>query len=134
MRVLLVLWAVILGGCSGGQNLIQAQDARRQLVGMSEEKILSCMGRPQGRFAFGATEVWQYNSGVGREPAKGTSNSQAYNAAAMGAGAPVPSTRYCVVNIAMSNKAVQSVYYSGLSGAAPEDEQCAAALKACLPQ
>jgi len=100
---------------------------------MTEDRILACMGRPQGRFTFSGTEVWQYNSGVARDPAKGASN--AYGTAAMAAGAPpVGSGRYCVINIAMSNKAVQSVYYSGLSGAAPEDELCAAALKGCLPQ
>ena len=122
----------MLVACSGNQNLIQAQDARRQLVGMGEDKILACMGRPQGRFTFSGTEVWQYNSGVARDPAKGAAN--AYSTAAMAAGAPVEGTRYCVVNISMSNKTVQSVYYSGLSGAAPEDELCASALKPCLPQ
>jgi hypothetical protein len=132
MRVLFALPVLLLAACSGGQNLIQAQDARRQLVGMGEDKILACMGRPQGRFTFSGTEVWQYNSNVARDPAKGTSNT--YGTAAMAAGAPVGEARYCVVNIAMGNKTVQSVNYSGISGATPEDELCAAALKGCLPQ
>lgn len=131
MRALLVLLTLTLAGCSG-QNLIQLQDARRQLVGFSDEKILACMGRPQGRFTFGSTEVWQYNSGIGREQVNGTANTSGNSA--MGAGAPVAGARYCVVNIAMSNRAVQSVNYSGLTGVLPEDEQCASAVKACLPQ
>jgi hypothetical protein len=118
----------MLAGCAG-QNLIQLQDSRRQLVGFSDEKILACMGKPQGRFTFNGTEVWQYNSNVGREPA-----GDAASAKAMGAGAPVKGKRYCIVNIAMSNRAVQSVSYTGLTGVLPEDEQCASAVKACLPQ
>jgi hypothetical protein len=128
-RVYMVLVTMVLAGCAG-QNLIQSQDARHQLVGFSEEKILACMGRPQGRFTYGSTEVWQYNSGTGR---RGQPNA-AGSPKAMGAGAPVKGTPYCVVNIAMSNKAVQSVSYSGLTGVLPEDEQCASAVKACLPQ
>jgi len=127
MRAQLLSLTVLLAGCAG-QNIIQLQDARYQLVGASEEKITTCMGRPHGRFSFNGTEVWQYNSGVGREQ-PGTAKTQA-----MGAGAPIRGTRYCVVNIAMTNKVVQSVTYSGLTGVLPEDEQCASALKACLPQ
>jgi len=129
MRTYLVLMTMMLAGCAG-QNLIQSQDARHQLVGFSEEKILACMGRPQGRFTFANTEVWQYNSGTGR----GGQSSATGGTQAMGAGAPVKDTRYCVVNIAMSNKAVQSVSYTGLTGVLPEDEQCASAIKKCLPQ
>jgi hypothetical protein len=128
MRVYFVLVTLMLAGCAG-QNLIQLQDARQQLVGFSEEKILACMGRPQGRFTFSGTEVWQYNSGIGRGPSSATSSTRA-----MGAGAPVKGTRYCVVNIAMSSKAVQSVSYTGLTGVLPEDEQCASAVRKCLPQ
>jgi hypothetical protein len=128
MRVYLVLMTLTLAGCAG-QSLIQLQDARQQLVGFSEEKILACMGRPQGRFSFSGTEVWQYNSGIGRGASSETNSTRA-----MGAGAPVKGTRYCVVNIAMSNKAVQSVSYTGLTGVLPEDEQCASAVRKCLPQ
>jgi hypothetical protein len=128
-RVHMVLLTMVLAGCAG-QNLIQSQDARHQLVGFSEEKVLACMGRPQGRFTYGSTEVWQYNSGAGRRGQQSASGSSQ----AMGAGGPVKGTRYCVVNIAMSNKAVQSVSYSGLTGVLPEDEECASAIKACLPQ
>ena len=127
MRFYSILLALMLAGCSGsGQNLIQAQDARNQLVGLSDEKILACMGKPQGRFTYGSTEVWQYNSSA--------ATGQAHDKPAMGAGASTPSTRYCVVNIAMSNRAVQSVNYSGLTGVLPQDEQCASAVRACLTQ
>jgi hypothetical protein len=134
MRALLILSILMLAGCSGsgsGQNLILAQDSRQQLVGLSDDKILACMGRPQGRFTFGGTEVWQYNS---RGQAAGTANSQARDSSAMSAGAPLASGGYCVVNIAMSNREVQSVSYSGLTGVLPQEEQCASAVRACLPQ
>src|SRR3990172_3176391 len=130
MRVFLIRSTLILTGCSG-QSLIELQDARRQLVGFSDEKILACMGQPQGRFTFGNTEVWQYNS---RGQAAGAGNPQARGTSAMGAGAAVASGGYCIVNIAMSNRTVQSVNYSGLTGVLPQDQQCASAVKACLPQ
>jgi hypothetical protein len=128
MRLSCTLLSLTLAGCAG-QNLIQLQDSKRQLVGFSDEKILACMGKPQGRFTFNGIEVWQYNSNVGREPAGEAANPQA-----MSAGAPVKGKRYCIVNIAMNNRAVQSVSYTGLTGVLPEDEQCASAVKACLPQ
>ena len=129
MRVslaVLTLW--MLAGCSG-QNLIHAHDVREELVGLSDEKILACMGRPQGRFHFRGTEVWQYNSGG---LLVGTANVQPKKP--MGTGASVASPRYCIVNIAMSNKAVRSVSYIGMTGLPLQDEHCVSAVKACLQQ
>jgi hypothetical protein len=132
MRVFVILSILMVAGCStSGQNLIIAQDSRHQLIGLSADKITACMGKPQGRFTYGSTEVWQYNS---RGPNSGAANAQAPSNNAMGAGAPVANGGYCVVNIAMSNREVQSVSYSGLTGVLPQDEQCASAVKACLPQ
>ena len=132
MRVFVILSMLMVAGCStSGQNLILAQDSRHLLIGLSADKITACMGKPQGRFTYGSTEVWQYNS-KGQNP--GAANAQAPGNNPMSAGAPVANGGYCVVNIAMSNREVQSVSYSGLTGVLPQDEQCASAVKACLPQ
>ena len=132
MRVFVILSLLMVAGCSSsGQNLILAQDSRHLLVGLSADKITACMGRPQGRFTYGSTEVWQYNS---RGQNAGAANPQAPANSPMSAGAPIVNGGYCVVNIAMSNREVQSVTYSGLTGVLPQDEQCASAVKACLSQ
>ena len=125
MRILLCgLIFLLLSGCA---NLIPTQEPSYGLVGSSERKILACMGRPQGRFTVGATQVWQYNSGgviLGSADVRAKTGK--------GRAAPVASPPYCIVNIAMRNKAVQSVDYRDLSGAPLEDEHCAPAIKACL--
>jgi hypothetical protein len=44
-------------------------------------------------------------------------------------------SRFCTVNIVMANRAVQSVNYKGPTGGLlTEAEQCAFAIRACLPQ
>lgn len=67
MRVLgIVALGVALCGCAFQRAEI-AQDARTQMVGMSKEQVLSCMGAPANKAAEGATEVWGYDSGNGME-------------------------------------------------------------------
>ena len=64
MRILgIVALSAALGGCAIQRAQI-AQGARAQMVGMSREQVLVCMG-PQANKAAGQTEVWSYNSGDG---------------------------------------------------------------------
>jgi hypothetical protein len=56
--------AVLVAGCAI-QRAQEAQDARAQMVGMSKEQVLACMGAPVNKAAEGMTEVWAYNSGNG---------------------------------------------------------------------
>ena len=48
MRIFIVLFSLALVGCAA-QRALEAQDAKKQLVGMSDEKILTCMGPPSHR-------------------------------------------------------------------------------------
>src|SRR5260370_25152717 len=65
MRILgIVALGVALSGCAI-QRAQVAQDARVQMVGLSKEQILSCMGAPVNKAAEGNTEVWGYTSGNG---------------------------------------------------------------------
>jgi outer membrane protein assembly factor BamE (lipoprotein component of BamABCDE complex) len=65
MRVLgVVALAAALCGCAI-QRAQVAQDARVQMVGMSKEQVLACMGPPASKAAEAQTEVWGYNSGDG---------------------------------------------------------------------
>ena len=75
MRKLATLVALLVG-LSGAACSIQraeiAKDAQRQLVGMSQEQLLSCMGPPANQSMVGSTEVWQYASGDGYRSGGGT--------------------------------------------------------------
>lgn len=129
MRYFLLLISVALGGCAI-QRSLQAQDAQKQLVGMSDEKIMTCMGPPNVRSAVGQTEVWQYGSGDGSTTAHASANNWG---GGLVTGSVSSSSRYCMINIAMRDHAVQSVSYSGPTGGLLTDgEQCAFATRACL--
>lgn len=125
---------IVLGGCSM-QRAMQAQDAKKQLVGMTGEKIFTCMGPPHSRSTMGAVEVWQYNSGNGQVDVTGSTTGNMIGQTALVSRTATASTRFCTVNLAMKDGAVQSVNYSGPTGGAlTEGEQCAFAVRACLPQ
>lgn len=131
MRFFLLFISLALAGCAI-QRSLQAQDAQKQLVGMTDEKIMTCMGPPHSRSAAGATEVWQYGSGDGTTSAHANANNWG---GGIVTGSVTSSSRYCMINIAMREHVVQSVNYSGPTGGIlTGGEQCAFAMQACLPQ
>ena len=65
MRIIALLCcAAALSGCAI-QRAQVAQDARAQMVGLSQEQVLGCMGPPGNKAVEGQTEVWSYASGNG---------------------------------------------------------------------
>lgn len=118
----LPLVALLLTSCAL-QRAQEAADARTQMVGMPQEQVLACMGPPVNRAAAGATEVWSYNSGNGR---------QTVNVVAQGTA--VSTARSCTVNVTMVNSRVNQINYLGPTGGLlTEGEQCAFAIRACVP-
>ena len=116
--------AVALGGCAI-QRAQVAQDARVQMVGMSKEQVLACMGPPANKAAEGQTEVWSYNPGDGTIVASGS--------ASYGSFSGTSSRRFCHINVVMSGGAVASVNYQGPTGGLiTAGEQCAYAVDACV--
>ena len=58
MRILgVVALSAALSGCAFQRAEI-AQDARAQMVGLSKEQVLTCMGVPTTKAAEATTEVW----------------------------------------------------------------------------
>jgi hypothetical protein len=127
MRILgIVALCAALGGCAIQRAQI-AQDARAQMVGMSKEQVLTCMGAPANKAAEGATEVWGYSSGNGMTVAN--INYDRYG------GTAVASSRFCNINIVMAGGRVSAVNYTGPTGGLlTAGEQCAYALDACVKQ
>lgn len=125
MRVLgIVALGVALCGCAFQRAEI-AQDARTQMVGMSKEQVLSCMGAPANKAAEGATEVWGYDSGNGMEVA--SVSGDRYGATA------VSSRRFCKINVVFAGGQVSSMNYTGPTGGLlTAGEQCTYAVDACV--
>jgi hypothetical protein len=142
--VLVICCAAALAGCAL-QRAQVAQDARAQMVGMSKEQVLGCMGPPGNKAAEGQTEVWSYASGNGYSSttaiADATTTAQASSfgnqvygsATTTGVGTAASTRRFCTVNIVMSAGRVSAVNYNGPTGGLlTAGEQCAFAVDACV--
>jgi hypothetical protein len=116
----IVALATALGGCAFQRAEI-AQDARTQMVGLSKEQVLACMGAPANKAAEGATEVWGFASGNGMTVATASY------------GTAVASSRFCNINIVFGGGQVSAVNYTGPTGGLlTAGEQCAYAVDACV--
>ena len=116
----LSICCVTLAACSL-QRAQTAQNAQTQLIGMSKEHILSCMGPPLQKAAEGQTEVWSYAAGNGRETVS------------YGNGLAVGTRRSCSVNVVMTAGRVSQVNYLGPTGGLlSQGEQCAFAVQNCV--
>ena len=56
-RVIALAAFLAVAGCSI-ERAHEADVAQHQMVGMSKQSVLACMGPPAGRQSEGATEVW----------------------------------------------------------------------------
>jgi hypothetical protein len=99
MRIFgIVALCVALGGCAVQRAQI-AQDARSQMVGLSKEQVLICMGPPANKAAEGATDVWSYASGNGMTVASASYDRYG--------GTAVSSSRFCNINIVMASSTIR---------------------------
>ncbi|TSD88910.1 hypothetical protein FFK22_009305 [Mycobacterium sp. KBS0706] len=140
-----VLAAVTLVASCSIQRAETASTAQKQMVGMSRERVLACMGVPAARLAEGSTEVWTYGSGGRTDTfAAGTStttaSAMAYSsgvatgfATTNSFGSSSTRARYCVVNVVMIGGQVSAVNYAGPTGGLlTRGEQCAYAVQNCV--
>jgi len=125
VRILgIVALGAALAGCATERAPV-AEDARLQLVGMSKEQILACMGPPAGKAVESLTEVWSYNTGDGTVVASGATSSGTYSGTS--------SSRFCKIEVVFAPATVITVNYFGPAGGLPTaSEQCASALSACV--
>ena len=127
MRILgIVALCAALGGCAF-QRAEVAQTAQASMIGMPKEQVLACMGAPANKATEGKTEVWGYSSGNGM-----TVTDASYGRFG---GTAVSSSRFCNVNIVMTEGLVSAVNYAGPTGGLlTAGEQCAYAVNACVKQ
>jgi hypothetical protein len=139
-----VLAVIMLAGCSIQRAQI-AGEAQSNMVGLTKEQVLACMGPPVNRAAESATEVWSYNSGNERTQlstfGQSTTDASLYgsggyvsaNASTISSGFGVATRRHCTVNVVMVAGRVVRVNYSGPTGGLlTSGEQCAFAVQNCV--
>jgi hypothetical protein len=120
----IVALGAALCGCAFQRAEI-AQDARAQMVGLSKEQVLACMGAPANKAAEGSTEVWGYASGNGMTIADASYDRYG--------GTAVSSSRFCNINIVFGGGRVSTINYIGPTGGLlTAGEQCAYAVNACV--
>ena len=112
-----LFWPIVicfaLTACAIQRSQI-ANDARSNMIGLSKEQVLACMGPPLNKNAEGGTEVWSYNSGNNITPARDGNG------------------RYCTINVKMWNGQVGAVDYLGPAGGIiTPNEACAFAVEKC---
>jgi hypothetical protein len=135
--------ATCLAACAFQRAQI-ANGAQNQMVGLTKEQVLACMGPPAAKTAEGTTEVWSYHSGNDRTTvsAIGSSTTNASivggpgnasgTASTLSSGIGIASRRYCNVSVVMADGRVSRVNYSGPTGGAlTGGEQCAFAVQNC---
>lgn len=107
-----------------------ANDAQGQMVGLTKEQVLACMGPPASKAVEGVTEVWSYPSGNGR------TDVSTFGSASRGgffSGGGIAESRFCTVNVTMVGGHVSRMNYVGPTGGLlTPNEQCAFAVSNCV--
>ena len=140
----LAVVCVLVAGCSV-QRAPEARDAKDQMIGLTKEQVLACMGPPATKAAEGATEVWSYNSGNNQTTVStfgsSTTNASVYGnrnyatgeAQTTSSGFGIAKSRYCVVNVTMHEGRVARLNYVGPTGGLlTQGEQCAFVIQNCV--
>lgn len=103
------------------------------------------MGPPASKAAEGSTEVWSYNSGNNQTTVNtistantnasvsGNRNFESGQASTTSTGFGTASSRFCTVNVTMTNGSVSRMNYVGPTGGLlTQGEQCAFVVQNCL--
>jgi hypothetical protein len=99
-----------LAGCAY-QRSEEAVAAQNSMIGMTQERIHTCMGAPFATQTTRDTEIWTYNS----------ENNSTY------------AKLFCKVDFVMTKGLVSGVSYSGHTGGLiSKDEQCASLVENCI--
>jgi hypothetical protein len=129
------------------QRAEDAALAQKAMVGMSKARVFACMGIPKKKAIEENIEIWSYKSG--NDYTEHASNRTTFSAKrymygdgytdvfgdSLGFGEGSSEKRYCIVQVVMTEGKVQAVNYTGPTGGLlTDDEQCAFAVRNCLPR
>ena len=124
-RALIFGALVAVTGCAQLEQANIAKSAQSQMVGISKEDVLSCMGPPHRRMAEGQTEVWAYDASSGStlsaDPVLGSQSIDRL---------------YCTINVVMASGRVSRLDYAGRTTGSDfgvaSGAQCAVAVHKCV--
>ena len=121
----LVLALFAMTACAPKPEIDQL--AQRGMIGLSEKRILACLGEPTKRRRVGFEEIWTYPIGQMRNEG---------GLLALGLNkytSPFPPSRLCNVQIVIDRYGVSQVVYSGPDGAAlPLGQLCEFPVRNCI--
>jgi len=124
--------AVALAGCATGSMHRDdlASMAKKDMVGLSREDVLACMGPPRKKATEGGTDVWSYLS----TDARGTHNGGKIKTSYYEHSSSSHDRNFCIVNVVLREGVVAKVHYLGpkASSFLNENDQCAYAVSACV--
>jgi hypothetical protein len=141
MRILaLGCAAVLLAGCAVTTRVEDVGDTQTKIVGLSEERLLACMGAPANKAIEGNKEVWSYNSDYVTSEQSSRHFCKLELVTFFGPSCVdwlSPPTRppvlACTAKIVMNNSRVTQVNYVGPTGEPlTHGEQCGSAVENCL--
>jgi len=125
------------------QRAQDAETAQKAMRGMTKEQVFTCMGIPSRKATQGSTEIWLYKSGNDRteknktkSSISGSNSSSLFDdlTTSLSLEDEVKEKRSCTIQIVLKNESVSAVHYTGPTGGfLTEDEQCAYAIRNCLP-
>lgn len=124
-RTLIFCVLVNASGCAQLEQAQVAKSAQSQMVGISKEAVLACMGPPHRRMAEGQTEVWGYDASSGSTVSRdAVSGSQSVD------------RLYCTINVVMNSGKVARLDYAGRTTGSDfgvaSGQECAVAVRKCV--
>ena len=116
-----------LASCGPVQSS-QVADQVRGMIGMPQERVVSCMGAPTAKERIGATEVWTYAVSDGVITSAFVSGNQQF-----AVGAAETSSRYCVINLTFQDGEVINANYHSRGKLLSPSLSCYPVLQPCVP-
>jgi hypothetical protein len=130
--------AILLAGCAVTKRAEDAENAQTKIVGLSEQRLLTCVGAPANKAVEGNREVWSYNSDYEQSPRRFCKLELVtfFGPACVDqlSSPTQPAVRVaCTVKIVMNNSRVTQVNYVGPTGEPlTHVEQCGLAVENCV--
>lgn len=111
----------------GAESSETDQIAQHSMIGLSEKRVLACLGEPARRRKVGMEEVWTFP--IGQMRTEGGLLALGLN----GYVSAFPASRPCQVKVVIDRYGVSQVFYADPDGdALPLGQQCLFPVEACV--
>jgi hypothetical protein len=118
---------LLLAACGPIQSA-QVADQINGMIGLSEERVLSCMGSPTTRAQSGSTNVWTYDT-----TGAVTSTGMVSGNRSFAVGSVTTNQELCHINLTLQNGMVVAANYRSQGKLLSPSLPCYSVLHACVP-